>query len=87
MIASDINALPTDAVNLIVKALGGAYAAEELQRRGHVASTVAATVTASAGNHGIGLAWGCRRLNLPRDLARVMFPRSFLSNSQLAVLN
>ena len=43
------------------KALGGAYAAEELQQRGHVA----ATVTASAGNHGVGLAWGSKRLNLP----------------------
>ena len=40
------------------KALGGAYAAEQLP-------SPAATVTASAGNHGIGLAWGSKRLNLP----------------------
>ena len=53
------------------KALGGAYAAEELQQRGHgdglsgQPAPVAATVTASAGNHGIGVAWGSKRLNLP----------------------
>ena len=44
------------------KALGGAFAVEEMVRR---SGTSACFATASAGNHGIGLAWGCRRLGVP----------------------
>ncbi|KAL1495536.1 hypothetical protein AB1Y20_016900 [Prymnesium parvum] len=38
------------------KPLGGAYAVDTLASRGGSAFS-----TASAGNHGVGLAWGCRR--------------------------
>lgn len=47
------------------KALGGAYAAEQLVLSRAASSDELSLVTASAGNHGIGLAWGCRRLGVP----------------------
>ena len=40
------------------KALGGAYVVDKLSAGSSAAQQFA---TASAGNHGIGLAWGCRR--------------------------
>ena len=49
------------------KGLGGAFAVEELlDHRLKSASTSAPSITtASAGNHGIGLAWACHRLSVP----------------------
>lgn len=42
------------------KALGGGYAVDELVRAADGSAPVFAT--ASAGNHGVGVAWACRRL-------------------------
>ena len=40
------------------KALGGGYAVEHLLSNSKDTRTI---VTASAGNHGVGVAWACRR--------------------------
>jgi diaminopropionate ammonia-lyase len=49
------------------KALGGGYAVEQMLKRATSAGAPlpTAVATASAGNHGIGIAWSCRKYGLP----------------------